>query len=118
MELKLYPLHIDGILKVLDTPIAPNINAHVCKVEGRLDRDFRQCQSQAGEGTRTPDPLFTRQVLYQLSYSGVAGAIVPPARRWMVDPIGVRAAASRIVAQRGASELRPWACAAAWRSPS
>jgi hypothetical protein len=26
--------------------------------------------AQAGEGTRTPDPLFTRQALYQLSYSG------------------------------------------------
>jgi hypothetical protein len=25
---------------------------------------------RAGEGTRTPDPLFTRQALYQLSYSG------------------------------------------------
>ena len=24
----------------------------------------------AGDGTRTRDPLFTRQVLYQLSYSG------------------------------------------------
>ena len=28
-------------------------------------------RAQAGEGTRTPDPLFTRQALYQLSYSGV-----------------------------------------------
>ncbi len=27
--------------------------------------------NKAGEGTRTPDPLFTRQALYQLSYSGV-----------------------------------------------
>ena len=27
---------------------------------------------QAGTGTRTRDPLFTRQALYQLSYSGVA----------------------------------------------
>ena len=25
---------------------------------------------RAGEGTRTPDLLFTRQLLYQLSYSG------------------------------------------------
>ena len=29
---------------------------------------------KAGEGTRTPDPLFTRQVLYQLSYSGGSAA--------------------------------------------
>jgi glycerol-3-phosphate dehydrogenase (NAD(P)+) len=28
---------------------------------------------RAGEGTRTPDPLFTRQALYQLSYSGAIG---------------------------------------------
>ena len=27
---------------------------------------------QAGTGTRTRDPLFTRQALYQLSYSGTA----------------------------------------------
>ena len=27
-------------------------------------------ESQAGDGTRTRDPLFTRQALYQLSYSG------------------------------------------------
>jgi hypothetical protein len=29
--------------------------------------------ARAGTGTRTRDPLFTRQVLYQLSYSGGAG---------------------------------------------
>jgi hypothetical protein len=29
---------------------------------------------RAGEGTRTPDPLFTRQALYQLSYSGATAA--------------------------------------------
>ena len=28
---------------------------------------------KAGDGTRTRDPLFTRQALYQLSYSGVPG---------------------------------------------
>lgn len=27
---------------------------------------------KAGDGTRTRDPLFTRQALYQLSYSGMA----------------------------------------------
>jgi hypothetical protein len=32
--------------------------------------------TRAGEGSRTPDLLFTRQVLYQLSYSGMRG-IVP-----------------------------------------
>jgi hypothetical protein len=29
--------------------------------------------ARAGTGTRTRDPLFTRQVLYQLSYSGGLG---------------------------------------------
>jgi hypothetical protein len=31
-------------------------------------------RARAGTGTRTRDPLFTRQVLYQLSYSGAAGS--------------------------------------------
>jgi hypothetical protein len=29
----------------------------------------------AAEGTRTPDPIITNDVLYQLSYSGHSGAI-------------------------------------------
>jgi hypothetical protein len=33
--------------------------------------------SQAGEGSRTPDLLFTRQVLYQLSYSGIQRFSLP-----------------------------------------
>src|SRR5271155_4635362 len=41
------------------------------------DQGDRSCPSrtfhEAGEGTRTPDPLFTRQALYQLSYSGAIG---------------------------------------------
>jgi hypothetical protein len=41
---------------------------------------------QAGEGIRTPDPLFTRQVLYQLSYSGIrqrlAGVVARLSRSW------------------------------------
>src|SRR3954465_2938359 len=37
---------------------------------GRLARGWRR---RAGEGTRTPDILFTREVLYQLSYSGRGG---------------------------------------------
>jgi hypothetical protein len=32
---------------------------------------------RAGEGSRTPDLLFTRQVLYQLSYSGSCGPGIP-----------------------------------------
>ncbi len=29
----------------------------------------------AGEGTRTPDPIITNDVLYQLSYTGAAGRL-------------------------------------------
>jgi hypothetical protein len=38
----------------------------------------------AGEGTRTPDPIITNDVLYQLSYTGIllcAGLLAPPIRR-------------------------------------
>ncbi len=28
-------------------------------------------KARAGEGTRTPDPLITNQMLYQLSYTGL-----------------------------------------------
>lgn len=30
-------------------------------------------KSGAAEGTRTPDPIITNDVLYQLSYSGTVG---------------------------------------------
>jgi hypothetical protein len=36
-----------------------------------------QAVSKAGEGSRTPDLLFTRQVLYQLSYSGESPSLGP-----------------------------------------
>ena len=32
----------------------------------------------AGEGTRTPDPIITNDVLYQLSYTGVLRAALGP----------------------------------------
>jgi hypothetical protein len=32
----------------------------------------------AGEGTRTPDPIITNDVLYQLSYTGTARSIATP----------------------------------------
>ncbi len=35
----------------------------------------------AGRGTRTPDPLITNQVLYQLSYAGDQGAAYSEAER-------------------------------------
>ena len=33
-------------------------------------------ESGAAEGTRTPDPIITNDVLYQLSYSGVPAAVL------------------------------------------
>ena len=36
-----------------------------------------QEKSGAAEGTRTPDPIITNDVLYQLSYSGVPARVGP-----------------------------------------
>ena len=33
----------------------------------------------AGEGTRTPDPIITNDVLYQLSYTGTGRSLTMPA---------------------------------------
>ena len=35
------------------------------------------CGNGAGRGTRTPDPLITNQVHYQLCYAGIEARIVP-----------------------------------------
>jgi hypothetical protein len=35
-----------------------------------------ELRSRADEGTRTPDPLLTMEVLYQLSYVGASGAML------------------------------------------
>ena len=40
--------------------------------------------SGAGEGIRTPDPLITNQMLYQLSYASSVGQLRP--RRAQVSP--------------------------------
>jgi hypothetical protein len=37
--------------------------------------------AEAGDGTRTRDPLFTRQALYQLSYSGTMPECTGRSRR-------------------------------------
>jgi hypothetical protein len=42
-----------------------------CRTAGT---EIHELSEKAGEGTRTPGHLFTRQVLYQLSYSGAGGA--------------------------------------------
>src|SRR5665213_4460122 len=50
---------------------------------------FQRAFMRAGEGTRTPDPLFTRQALYQLSYSG-ATVMACSRLPWpLVDAIGI-----------------------------
>ena len=55
---------------------------------------MRQCidflwRTGAAEGTRTPDPIITNDVLYQLSYSGfqdpVLALLVPVARLYRVE---------------------------------
>ena len=35
-------------------------------------------ESGAAEGTRTPDPIITNDVLYHLSYSGIGGLVIRP----------------------------------------
>ena len=46
-----------------------------------LDRESSQ-ESGAAEGTRTPDPIITNDVLYQLSYSGDFLSCLP-----LLDPV-------------------------------
>ena len=36
-----------------------------------MDRRPLLWKNGAGEGTRTPDPIITNDVLYQLSYTGI-----------------------------------------------
>ena len=50
---------------------------------GRLQSMSELCESGAAEGTRTPDPIITNDVLYQLSYSG-------PVERGYSTPIRLR----------------------------
>ncbi len=59
------------------------VGAHL---QGPRGRRLSETTTRAGEGTRTPDPLFTKQALYQLSYSGAILAEGTgrgdPAERW------------------------------------
>jgi hypothetical protein len=51
-----------------------------------VTKDTYELENQrAGERTRTADPLFTRQALYQLSYSGVYGLVMPLIVDWSVS---------------------------------
>ena len=47
-------------------------------------------RSGAGKGTRTPDPIITNDVLYQLSYTGTSS--VDP-----LGPLGVRFSTSALL---------------------
>ena len=58
---------------------------------------------QAGERTRTADPLFTRQALYQLSYSGVYGLVM---RLCVIRGLPRCDRRGRSVTYRGSSLLR------------
>ena len=42
--------------------------------------------SGAGEGIRTPDPLITNQMLYQLSYASSSGNLALPGETLLPDP--------------------------------
>ena len=42
----------------------------------RMSSDLSVWESGAAEGTRTPDPIITNDVLYQLSYSGLPAGLI------------------------------------------
>ncbi len=41
-----------------------------------MSSDLSVWKSGAAEGTRTPDPIITNDVLYQLSYSGAPAGLI------------------------------------------
>ena len=41
-----------------------------------MSRDLVVLESGAAEGTRTPDPIITNDVLYHLSYSGLPADLI------------------------------------------
>jgi hypothetical protein len=47
---------------------------------------FPELLPGAGEGIRTPDPLITNQMLYQLSYASDMGQVYPAGRNQSLDP--------------------------------
>ena len=56
----------------------------VALVDQRIDNSLKYMNTKdffekdgAGEGTRTPDPIITNDVLYQLSYTGTRDVIRP-----------------------------------------
>jgi hypothetical protein len=48
---------------------------------------FLQQVNGAGEGIRTPDPLITNQMLYQLSYAGILCVFWTPTEYGMTESI-------------------------------
>src|SRR5690606_7634741 len=53
----------------------------------RINSDLLRERSGAGEGTRTPDPIITNDVLYQLSYTGTSLDPAVSGRGWRADSI-------------------------------
>jgi hypothetical protein len=56
---------------------SPGENPELDRCLAQLDEELPPPSKEADEGTRTPDPLLTMEVLYQLSYVGVFPAVRP-----------------------------------------
>jgi hypothetical protein len=54
---------------------SPGENPELDRCLAQLDEELPPPSKEADEGTRTPDPLLTMEVLYQLSYVGVFSAL-------------------------------------------
>jgi hypothetical protein len=61
----------------------------------------------AGRGTRTPDPLITNQVHYQLCYAGVGTRIVPgqPAQGTLDEPVATFVRNGPVVGDAGSGAV-------------
>jgi hypothetical protein len=51
---------------------SPGENPELDRRLAQLDEELPRPSNEADEGTRTPDPLLTMEVLYQLSYVGMS----------------------------------------------
>jgi hypothetical protein len=69
---------LESVADVLPSGVGPSVGFMVHAAVIRLGRAIHSGKkSGAAEGTRTPDPIITNDVLYQLSYSGVSARIGP-----------------------------------------
>jgi hypothetical protein len=91
-------MSVESLLAISQTATAPLATRPTYRIRARVVppsmgsgrravwADLQGHSSEAGEGSRTPDLLFTRQVLYQLSYSGAGPAKASPARARLQRP--------------------------------